>query len=189
MVAKPLTDVEAIRQYEEIRAKNEAKQEQDLHARISLTAGIEIDPINKQVLRRSLYPKIEIDIPPEKPDILDALHRAQATINILIGEFMATEIEEGKKQDLIHFPGVQAPPPEKPTVPYGISQIDWRENQFEPGEYAFTKYPDGRPVVESAELRKVLENAAKPVEIQGQSYWLNKARTYIYRRPIGDAKK
>ena len=80
--------------------------------------------------------------------------------------------------------------PKPPPLPYGINQIEWWPNKFpenvpaeKRGEYTSTNPP------ECAELRKVLENTGKPIEIQGQSYWLNTARTYIYRRPIGDAKK
>jgi hypothetical protein len=154
MVEKPVTAEEAIRAYEELRAKNEAKEVrpavgpeprtpqpdlklEDLHARISLAAGIEIDTVNKQVLRRSLYPKIEIDVPPDRADLLDALHRNQAILNILIGEFQGAHLLKTEKPDLIHFPEVQAPP--KPD-------LEWITSDKNP---ALEFIPADRPGTES----------------------------------------
>lgn len=92
MSEKPVNAEEAIRMREELRRKNEGKQKEDLHARISLASGMELDLVNKQVLRRSLYPKIEIDIPPDNPNILDAFHKLQVNLEILFGEFQAAHL-------------------------------------------------------------------------------------------------
>jgi hypothetical protein len=160
MVTNPLaTAEEAIRAYEELRAKNEAKE--DLHARISLSAGIEIDTVNKQVLRRSLYPKIEIDVPPDRADLLDALHRNQAILNILIGEFQAAHLLKTEKPDLIHFPGVQAPP-SKPVV-------EWIQSKNNPAvEFIPTDRPGADQFRELAAGRK-------------DGYWLNQDGSLIFR--------
>jgi len=180
----PASAEEAIEAYERLRAKNEAKQEQDLHARISLTAGIEIDPNNKQILRRSLYPKIEIDVPSDKADCLDALHRTQATINIVIGEFMAAHLLDTKKPDML---GVQAPP--KPIEPY--SDLGWRD-----GPYGF--FLSGRTPSDfqgkAKELYMELLNAPGQTRvIMGKRYSLNtsskEGRVYINRTEIGKAEE
>ena len=156
----PATAEEAIRQYQELRAKNEAKQEQDLHARISLTAGIEIDPINKQVLRRSLYPKIEIDIPPNTPDLLDALHKTQATLQILIGEFMAAHLLKTPTTS-----NTQATSTTLKTEPV----LEWIQSKNNP---TVEFIPTDRPGVQ------YFHELAKQGE---KGYWLNQEGTLIFR--------
>ena len=100
----------------------------DLHARISLSGGIEIDTVNKQVLRRSLYPKIEIDIPPDKPDLLDALHKTQSTLNLLIDEFMSAHLLKTS-----NAPATQSPKAE------GWDSLPWRDGPY--GQWIFADEP------------------------------------------------
>ena len=92
----------------------------DLHARISLTAGIEIDTVTKQVKAKSYYPKIVIDVPPDKPVILDAFHQLQATLNTLHGEFMAA--------NLLKIPNVVNAQTTAKTEP----QINWITSEKNP---------------------------------------------------------
>lgn len=164
----PATAEEAIRQYQELRAKNEAKQKQE-------------EPI---------WIEREVQMPGSIPY---SVHRLRLKTAIPADEKTAgrikdlrkvwdSECQDFEKQYVRPQNGSQSAP-KPPPLPYGINQIDWRENQFGPGEYARTDRP------ECAELGKVLENTGKPVEIQGQSYSLNIARTYLYRKPVGDAKK
>ena len=69
--------------------------------------------------------------------------------------------------------------PATASHPYNIARIQWFENKFGPGEYAHASDS------EAAELLQVLKNTGKAVEINGQSYSLNQAGTYIYRKPAG----
>jgi len=174
----PATAEEAIEAYQRLRAKNEAKE--DLHARISLSGGIEIDTVNKQVLRRSLYPKIEIDVPPDRADLLDALHRNQAILNILIGEFMAAggvfEVSFALQRHcashgLSHVPAtsnVQDTPPISTTLKTD-PVLEWIQSKNNPTvEFIPTDRPGAEQFRELATQRK-------------DGYWLNQDATLIFR--------
>jgi len=68
------------------------------------------------------------------------------------------------------------------SQPYNIQSIPWMPSQYAPAkEYVSTH------AQEAEDLFKLLDNAnatiQKPLEIQGQLYWLNASRTYISRRP------
>ena len=160
----PATAEEAIEAYQRLRAKNEAKE--DLHARISLSGGIEIDTVNKQVLRRSLYPKIEIDVPPDRADLLDALHRNQAILNILIGEFMAAHLL--KTPSTPATSNVQDTPPISTTLKTD-PVLEWIQSKNNPTvEFIPTDRPGAEQFRELATQRK-------------DGYWLNQDATLIFR--------
>jgi len=167
MVEKPSTAEEAIEAYQRLRAKNEAKEARQ--------PAKEEEPI---CIERS------VKAPGSAPY---CMHELKFTTNIPADEktpqrirdlrkLWDSECEEFEKQYVRPQNGSQTP--QKPSLPYGINQIEWRPNQYGPGEYARTDQP------ETVELRKTLENISKPIEIEGQSYSLNTARTYVYRKPV-----
>jgi hypothetical protein len=160
MVTNPENVEEAMRQYRELRAKNEPKQDDPIWVERSVKA-----PGSAQYCMHEL--KFTTVIPADE--------KTSQRIRDL-RKLWDFECQEFEKQHVRPQNGSQTP--QKPTLPYGITQIEWRPNQYGPGEYTRTDQP------ETVELRKTLENISKPIEIEGQSYSLNIARTYVYRKPV-----
>jgi hypothetical protein len=127
---------------------------------------------------------------PTDATLISDVHKVKADLELLIGEFKGEHLLKTPSSSTVvqKSSNPQAQKTE-PTLPHGINQIEWWPNKFpedvpaeKRGEYARADQ------TEAAELRKTLENVGKPIEIQGLSYLLNAARTYIYRRPVEATK-
>lgn len=168
----PASAEEAIREFEKYRAEREKRQDQTTTEAITIRVSpYTLEFTTSVPLNESTDKQIET-----------LLKKLEVHLDSFRGKYQLSTRSEKRLE------GPKTEPP-KPLLPYGINQIEWWPNKFpenvpaeKRGEYARGDQP------EATELRKTLENIGKPIEIQGQSYSLNAARTYIYRKPVEATK-
>ena len=126
---------------------------------------IDTDP-QGNTTRVFIYPKVEIDIPPSTPDLLDALHKTQATLQILIGEFMAAHlVKTPSTPNAPATSNTQATSATLKTEP----ALEWIQSKNNP---TVEFIPTDRPGVQ------YFHELAKQGE---KGYWLNQEGTLIFR--------
>ena len=142
---------------------------QEMHAKITVARKTTV-PGQTQYSSEGVVYQVEIDVPAGQK-VIDAIHMAQADLEILIGEFKSAHLLKTEKPSLIHFPGVQGSPPSRPSPPSPPTEpaLEWIQSKNNP---TVEFIPTDRPGVQSFhELAKQRE----------KGYWLNQDGTLIFR--------
>ena len=117
----------------------------------------------------------ELELSKEIPDDVATEERLRLLLEMWQPRFEAFEAAYAKTRPA---PQTSPPPPPQPSIPnLNINRISWQPNKYGSGDYASAAWPECQP------LLNYLTTNSKPLVLGLNTYSLNAARTYIYRKP------